>query len=577
MCAYPVGKDQQLLETFIEQFGDGVYLETIDNARVDSETKCCEDPKTYPVETHLDRALTETKSLGAKGCAVFRAKIFTELEPLCQYLSEMYIRTSASDGVPAANEQLRRIRDRLVVSDAGMKFNMTADRDDLRKLADHIARSCVRVVERIKKRWPGIEGEELLDAFREYIDQYMSAYRIKYPSTFGCDQEKAIESMTSQGWWRRRMCGAALAECENVIRELGFIRKGRAMYVSDRGALLRRWQRLSMRKFIEDSVVVNFDGDTFPLAMVVDSSISNPVNRRAELMVRLKGCENNAHRDGHMGAFITLTTPSRMHAGHSKTGINVKFDGTRIKEANDYLCRQWARLRASLDRHGIGYYGFRMAEPHADGTPHWHFMLFFRPRDEVMMRALFREYALQVDGDEPGADKHRLKWVTIDPAKGSAVGYCSKYVSKNIDGFRVDNDDGSSAIMLAERIEAWSRIHCIRQFQQVGGVPVGVYRWMRRLREINHAYMDTIRVAADTHDWMAYTDLMGGMFAGRDDLPVRVVSILEESTGSPVAGLLYRPDNELVQVQRCSWRIERGTVGNVDSGSDPPLLGLVCN
>lgn len=97
---------------------------------------------------------------------------------------------------------------------------------------------------------------------------------------------------------------------------------------------------------------------------------------------------------------------------------------------------------------------------------------------------LIRHYALAEDGNEKGAAKYRCDFKLIDPKKGSATGYLVKYVSKNIDGEGLYvGVYGEDPITAAQRVDAWSSYWCIRQFQQVGGPPVSVYRELRRLRK----------------------------------------------------------------------------------------------
>ncbi len=79
-------------------------------------------------------------------------------------------------------------------------------------------------------------------------------------------------------------------------------------------------------------------------------------------------------------------------------------------------------MRAKLKRDGISVYGFRIAEPQHDGTPHWHLLLFMEHQQTAKVSEIFRHYALQVDGDEPGAKKHRFKAIAIDKSKGTAAG-----------------------------------------------------------------------------------------------------------------------------------------------------------
>ena len=78
--------------------------------------------------------------------------------------------------------------------------------------------------------------------------------------------------------------------------------------------------------------------------------------------------------------FITVTCPSRMHPWLLRScKRNSKFDGTLPSQAQQHFCKTWSRICAQLKRDGINIYGFRVAEPHHDGTPHWHLLVFLPP------------------------------------------------------------------------------------------------------------------------------------------------------------------------------------------------------
>ena len=112
-----------------------------------------------------------------------------------------------------------------------------------------------------------------------------------------------------------------------------------------------------------------------------------------------------------------------MHARLSKSGmVNPKHDGTSPRTAQQYLSKLWTQIRAKLARLGIQYYGFRVAEPHHDGTPHWHFLFFTKKQHTKTLTNILREYAMREDGNERGANLHRFDVKKVDPKIGSEIG-----------------------------------------------------------------------------------------------------------------------------------------------------------
>lgn len=341
----------------------------------------------------------------------------------------------------------------------------------------------------------------------------------KYTLT-GC-----IKRMQDKRWWFKALRKNMVRKTEECMLHLNKVHKHAGIYCSDITASNRKFQKARQLKMMESISLVNEHDQRYSLREIYELNISNPINRRNELMTRMRGFEDIAKELGHIGDFITLTCPSKYHAAYAKSGDrNPNWQGFTPQQGQQYLCGIWAKIRAELDRQEIRTYGLRVAEPQHDGTPHWHMMLFVEPEHLTAFRAVISHYAFQEDGDEAGAKENRIKFVAIDPSKGSATGYVAKYICKNIDGANLDEGVyGENPIEAAERVEAWASCWGIRQFQQIGGVSVTVWRELRRLSKLDQqdVTLTAIHQAADSSNWKSFVTLMGGVFCKRKEQTIR--------------------------------------------------------
>ncbi|MGL6050238.1 MAG: replication endonuclease [Aeromonas salmonicida] len=295
----------------------------------------------------------------------------------------------------------------------------------------------------------------------------------------------------------------------------------------------------------------------------------------ASLLVRMRGFEDMAQEQGKLGLFLTLTAPSSYHAWRvgkqdkSKTSQNEDFNNATPTETNRLLCKQWARFRAALAREKVGAFGFRVVEPHHDATPHWHCLLFINPEHQHVFLTLLafhftaaeRVELKMPNGAELNAlaesrirnklphiksllditDKQTIKainprvnWKEIDPTKGSATGYIAKYIAKNIDGHAVGMDYEAEAPVdhTTIAVAAWASCWRIRQFQQIGGPAVSVWRELRRLGDDVIEWdcvLEAARHAADNNRWSDFINAMGGIDAPRKEHLIRLSKRLDEA------------------------------------------------
>ncbi|EPE9889015.1 replication endonuclease [Yersinia ruckeri] len=234
--------------------------------------------------------------------------------------------------------------------------------------------------------------------------------------------------------------------------------------------------------------------------------------------------------------------PSKYHANNQSGHANPKWNHSTPPQAQAYLTKLWANIGSKLGRKNLRIYGFRVAEPHHDGTPHWHLLLFMKPQERHAITEIMRAYAVKTDRAELGKrTSARFTAKRLDPKKGSATAYLAKYISKNIDGYALDGElDHETGKLLKETARfamAWASRHRIRQYQPIGTPPITVWRELRNqlvtTLKISGTYqrgkpllvdpaMDAVTAAADVGCFATYIMKQGGVLIPREDCTVRI-------------------------------------------------------
>ena len=214
-----------------------------------------------------------------------------------------------------------------------------------------------------------------------------------------------LTRLVDETWWSRQIDIAYRQFSEHCQIINGRVRKGVSVYLSDAGLRDFRWRKIASALALSKLVARNeLTGEEINMLEVVKTSIANPAIRRHELMVRMRGFEDIAQENKLVGGFFTLTAPSKYHAytmGKNKKSIeNKHYEGFNPKQTQQYLSKTWSKARAKLKRLDIQLMGFRVCEPHHDGTPHWHALFFFKPEHEQIIRYVLADYFTQEERAE---------------------------------------------------------------------------------------------------------------------------------------------------------------------------------
>ncbi|TYL43482.1 replication endonuclease [Dickeya sp. ws52] len=351
------------------------------------------------------------------------------------------------------------------------------------------------------------------------------------------DAFSALSRLCNEEWWERQLKAQRARWREAFLIAIGDVNKDISPYASAQAIRDVRARRLANLDFLKSCEVENTTtGERFDLIDKVMASISNPEIRRMELMSTIAGIERYAGQQGHVGMFVTITTPSKYHPTRiigkaRRVQFNRSWDKEAFtpKDGQRYLVRVWSLMRTAFKDNDLQVYGMRVVEPHHDGTPHWHMMLFCRKEQRQHIIDIMRRYALKEDGGEPGAWENRFDCKHLN--KGGAAGYIAKYIAKNIDGYaldgELDKDTGKPLKDTAAAVMAWAATWRIPQFHPIGIPTMGAYRECRRIRDCSLAeqfdeQVEAVRAAADIGDFAAYIGAQGGANVPRDQQTLRV-------------------------------------------------------
>ena len=472
-----------------------------------------------------------------------------------------------------AEDGLKTLLDNLTILPPAVRSaGLDASDDDIRVLADNAAKDIY-----FKKRIGWSLAGLIHYAASEYGIDTKKVFKDKIP--------EAIEArLKAPKFWRRQLRRIFARAAERYRREAGFVSRKTGLYASDEAVFRRLSQKRRNLAMLQTMIAINELGQEFTLEALSEVSVSNPALRRAELMVRIRGFEEIARLKNHVGEFFTITCPSRMHRMHHFGKPNEKFSGETPSQAQAYLNKVWGRINAELGRLKIKIYGFRVAEPHHDGTPHWHGLVFMEEQHRLTFHRVVAKHACRENHEELGlkylatakeADAEarriqskirekqgsaptlatiraglkteakfweskyfkfwkqspasaRVDFEAINWVRGSAAGYIAKYIAKNIDGKSQSGEglgvdyESDTLLSMAEtavRVDAWASHHGIRQFQQIGGCPVTIWRELRRINpDASDDLLMLAQQAADMGDWMRFTVLLGGESISRKNV-----------------------------------------------------------
>lgn len=448
--------------------------------------------------------------------------------------------------------------------------------------------------EQIRQSWEKVAAEAMrLDVIPPAFEQLRRKKRRRKPVPYDLIPG-SLARMLCADWWYRKLWQMRCEWREEQLRAVCLVNKKASPYVSYEAVIHKREQRRKSLEFFQSHELVNADGDTLDMEDVVNASSSNPAHRRNEMMACVKGLELIAEMRGDCAVFYTITCPSRFHATLNNGRPNPKWTSETVRQSSDYLVDTFAAFRKALHKAGLRWYGVRVAEPHHDGTVHWHLLCFMRKKDRRTLTALLRKFAIREDRAELGNNTGpRFKSELINPRKGTPTSYIAKYISKNIDGRglakEISKETGKSLRDSAEHVSAWASLHRVQQFRFFGIPGRQAYRELRLLAGqaaraqsdkkggapvLENARLDAVLAAADAGCFATYIMKQGGVLVPRKHHLIRTAYELNDEPGTygDHGVRIYGIWSPIVEGRICThamkWKMVRKAVDLQEAGAD---------
>ncbi|MGK9453257.1 replication endonuclease [Acidithiobacillus caldus] len=308
--------------------------------------------------------------------------------------------------------------------------------------------------------------------------------------------EAVLGRLTDEVWWKRRLLKKVRRLQEYAAQLFGLVQRGRSEYVSEKTLEDHQSNLEAAERWIKDTRLWKYDPHQ---DVYIQLPMQDLVNARqkgwlAEQHARVNGVSRTAQALGLDPYLVTITLASRWHPA------SPKYEEHTTEEAARWQQKQWARLRAAAKEAGLQMLGVKVPEPHHDGCPHWHLVVW--TDDYPRAEKLFAEYFLEADNShEPGAAEHRVTWEKARSTEG-AIGYALKYVLKYV------NPQTGPVSRERLAVGSWRSLYHLRKLDwfacNVVQPKVSTWREARRVTNAP-AGMQAAVDAAEAGDWHAFT------------------------------------------------------------------------
>ena len=379
-----------------------------------------------------------------------------------------------------------------------------ATADELADLIDRVNSEIAPVVERFRQ-WgvtPDVSYNEINRRAVELADEW----RIQ-----AIEQDREPDNVTRESdpaHWRRQLKRVMRQGVEGVtmsLENLGLMRPSK--WVSGVAKSRHKDDRKMAADYASRRAFVNDSGEAISAEALMNPD-ERDKRRYAEYTARWTGICDLATDEGLLfSGMITITLPPEYHRriqipNTTMSRENKHWNGYTPKQCHDIFQLAWTRIRARWSKEQIRPHYIRAAQPHKDGTPHYHITVMCRDRTELERMGDIVTTCILDTCPTDRADDYRRSGVDIMPLvdaegrpdpKGAL-----KYGLSALSYLLPSGDDSRSPEEVAA-IAEWSKIWGLRRFTTSHGHST-LWNEMRKTPDTGHP----AQAAAKAGDYAAF-------------------------------------------------------------------------
>ncbi len=225
--------------------------------------------------------------------------------------------------------------------------------------------------------------------------------------------DKIIDYKVTPDFWIKKINQTVAQNRDIIASKLGFMGEGKK-YTCVTESTLREFKKsfLKQERFRQKKIAVNVEtGDYFHL-----SDTKSPKDSAVtEATCVLNGLARYAVKVDYCCIFVTMTLPARSRLSNEKSPLGPI-------ELNDKLKNIWSDYNSKRSQLKSPSYVFRVIEAHADGTPHWHLIMFFTKKSSAKHKNDF----FDAFGLITSTKSLRISWKKIELPKDNPSGKAIK-------------------------------------------------------------------------------------------------------------------------------------------------------